>query len=105
VLPAAAITIALTAGYTLVRDSAIVKSALEGAGPVAAGMTAGFAFTLAQGSARRGRRGAFDYGYALVVFAAALLLNVSPLVLLPVGMLVGATLLRGEPARASGDGA
>lgn len=104
VLPAAAITIALTAGYTLVRDLAVVKSAVEGAGPVAAGMTAGFAFTLAQGSARRGRRGAFDYGYALLVFAAAVILDASPLVLLPAGMVVGATFLRGEPARASGDG-
>jgi len=56
VLPAALLTIALTAGYTLVRDSAIVRAALDGAGPVAAGMTAGFAFTLARGSTRRGRR-------------------------------------------------
>src|SRR5947209_19769631 len=36
VLPAAAITIALTAGYTIVRDSPLVNAALEGAGPVAA---------------------------------------------------------------------
>ena len=103
VLPAAAITIALTAGYTLVRDSAIVKSALDGAGPVAAGMTAGFAFTLARGSARHGRRGAMDYGYAVLVLAAALFLDASPLLVIPVGMAVGATFLRGEPARASGD--
>jgi chromate transporter len=103
VLPAAAITIVLTAGYTVVRDSAVVRAALDGAGPVAAGMTAGFAFTLAQGSVRRGRRAAIDYGYALVVFAAALFFNASPLLVLPLGMAVGATFLRGEPARASGD--
>jgi chromate transporter len=105
VLPAAAITIALTAGYTVIRDSPLVKAALDGAGPVAAGMTAGFAFTLAQGSTRRGRRALLDYGYAVVVLVAALLLNASPLLMIPIGIVVGATFLRGEPARASGDAA
>src|SRR2546428_4972557 len=68
VLPAAAITLALTAVYTVVRDSPLGKSALAGAGPVAAGMTAGFAFTLARGGARRGMRAALHYGYAGIVF-------------------------------------
>ena len=105
VLPAAAITIALTAAYTLVRDSGLVRAALDGAGPVAAGMTVGFAFTLARGSVRRGRHAVIDYGYALVVFGAALFLGASPLVMIPIGIAIGATFLRGEPARASGDAA
>ena len=105
VLPAAILTIALTAGYTLVRDSPIVKAALDGAGPVAAGMTAGFAFSLAQGSVRRGRRMWLDYGYAALVLAAALFLGASPLLMIPLGIAVGATFLRGEPARASGEAA
>jgi len=105
VLPAALLTIALTAAYTVVRDSAIVRAALDGAGPVAAGMTAGFAFTLARGSVRRGRRMWLDYAYSLLVFAAALVLGASPLLLIPIGIVVGATFLRGEPSRASGEAA
>jgi len=105
IVPAALLTIALTAGYTLVRDSPLVVSALDGAGPVAAGMTAGFAFTLARGSVRRGRRMWLDYAYAVLVLAAALLLGASPLLIIPIGIVVGATFLRGEPARASGEAA
>ena len=46
-----------------------------------------------------------DYGYAVLVLAAALLLGASPLLIIPIGIVVGATFLRGEPARASGDAA
>lgn len=102
-LPAVALTIAFTAGYALVRDVIVVRAALAGAGPVAAGMTAGFAYTLVRQAVRRGRRGAIDYGYSLAILAASLLLDVSPLIALPVGMVVGALLLRGEPTRASGE--
>jgi chromate transporter len=103
VVPAALITIALTAGYTLVRDSELVRAALNGAGPVAAGMTAGFAFTLAQGSVRRGRRAAIDYAYACAVLVVALLTDASPLIVIPIGIAVGATFLRGESSRATGE--
>ena len=105
VVPAALLTIALTATYTVVRDSPLVVSALDGAGPVAAGMTAGFAFTLTRGSVRRGRRMWLDYAYAVLVLAAALLLGASPLLIIPIGIVVGATFLRGEPSRASGEAA
>jgi chromate transporter len=105
VLPAAALTILLTAGYLQVRDSVIVRAALSGAGPVAAGMTAGFSLNLARQSVRRGARGFIDYGYAAAIFLAAILLNASPLVVIPLGIAVGAVLLRGEPSRASGDAA
>jgi chromate transporter len=102
-VPAVAITIALTAGYAFVRDSVVVRAALAGAGPVAAGMTAGFAYTLARQATRHGPRGAIDYAFAAAVFVVALLFEVSPLVALPVGGLVGALFLRGEPGRASGE--
>jgi chromate transporter len=105
ILPAVAITIALTAAYAYVRDSQLVQAALAGAGPVAAGMTAGFAFTLARQAVRRGARGAIDYAYAAAVLVVALLFNVSPLIALPFGGLVGALILRGESSRASGDAA
>src|SRR5258708_10668335 len=52
VVPAALLTVALTPAYTVVRDSAIVRAALDGAGPGAPGLTAGFAFTPARGRVR-----------------------------------------------------
>jgi len=103
IAPAVAIAIGLTAGYVFIRDAAIVRAALAGAGPVAAGMTAGFAFSLARQSVRRGRRGAIDYAFAVLVFSASLFAGLSPLVVIPLGMVVGVLLLRGESSRASGD--
>lgn len=103
VVPAAAITLALTGGYVLVRDEVIVRAAVSGAAPVAAGMTAAIGFTFARQAVRRGWRGALDYGYGAAVVAAGLLLNATPLVVIAIGVLVGAALLRGETSRASGD--
>ena len=105
VLPAALITIALTAAYLQVRDSTLVRGALAGAGPVAAGMTIGFSVNLARQSVRRGARGAIDIAFAVLAFLVAYALNASPLVLIPLGAVVGVTFLRGEPARVSGEAA
>ena len=101
--PAVAIAIGLTAGYVFIRDSAVVRAALAGAGPVAAGMTAGFALSLARQSARRGRRAVVDWGFAALVFAASLFAGLSPLVVIPLGMVVGVLFLRGESSRAAGE--
>jgi chromate transporter len=102
-VPAAAITLALTIGYTLVRDSELVRAALTGAGPAAAGLTAGIALTFIRQTVRRGWRSSIDYSYAAAVFGAGLFLGASPLVLIASGVLVGAAFLRGETSRASGD--
>jgi len=102
-VPAAMITLALTVGYTLVRDSDLVRAALAGAGPAAAGLTAGIALTFMRQTARRGWRASIDYTYAAAVIGAGLFLGVSPLIVIAVGVLVGAAFLRGETARASGD--
>lgn len=103
VVPAAAITLALTVGYTLVKDSPLVAAALAGAGPAAAGMTAGVAFTFIRQTVRRGWRGGVDYGYAVAVFAAGLLLGATPLMVIVAGIVVGFAILRGESSRASGE--
>ncbi len=93
----------LTAAYVLVRDDPVLRAALSGAGPAAAGMTAGLAFSFARQAVRRGWRGAVDYGYGAVVLGAGLLLGATPQVVIAAGVVVGVTLLRGEPSRASGD--
>jgi chromate transporter len=102
-VPAAAITLTLTIGYTLLRDDPLVRAALTGAGPAAAGMTAGIALTFMRQTVRRGWRRTIDYGYAAAVIGAGLFLGASPLIVIAAGVLVGAAFLRGETTRASGD--
>ncbi len=103
VIPAATLAVLLTGLYTLVRDWTVVRAALAGAGPVTAGMTAGFAFTLCRQSVRRGVRGAFDWSFAIAVLVASLAFDLSPLVVIPTGIAVGVLLMRGQPSRASGE--
>jgi chromate transporter len=102
-VPAAAITLALTIGYALARDSELVRAALTGAGPAAAGVTAGVALTFIRQTVRRGWRASIDYGYAAAVFAAGIFLDATPLMVIVPGVLIGAVFLRGETTRASGD--
>ncbi|HYK98130.1 MAG TPA: chromate transporter [Candidatus Acidoferrales bacterium] len=102
-VPAAAITVMLTAGYVLVRDEPFVRAALTGIAPAAAGMTAGMGFTFIQQSVRRGWPALLDWGFASATFAAGLALGATPVVVIAVGIAVGGLLLRGQSSRASGD--
>lgn len=102
-LPAGLITALMTAGYAVVRDEAIVRAALAGAGPVTAGMTIGLAYAFAQGALRRGRRGMVDRAYWLVVVALGLVSGLTPIAFIAGGVVVGLVLLRGESRRASAD--
>lgn len=102
-IPTGAITAALTAVYLAVRDDALVRAALAGAGPVIAGMTVAIAYTFATQAVRRGWRGIADRGYAAGVVAVGLLAFVSPVFVIATGIVVGGLFLRGEPRRASGE--
>jgi chromate transporter len=102
-VPAGVITAVMTAGYTVVRDDAIVRSALSGAGPVTAGMTTGIAYTFARQAVRRGRHAWIDWGYAAAIVAAGLLLGATPLLVIASGIVVGFVALRGESSRATAD--
>ena len=102
-LPAGAITALMTAGYSAVRDEPIVRAALAGAGPVAAGMTIGISWTFAQGAIRRGWRGLIDRAYWALVVVVGLFLGVSPIVVILGGAVIGLLLLRGETTRAAAD--
>jgi len=102
-VPAAGITLVLTVGYAFVRDSELVRAALTGAGPAAAGMTAGIGLTFMRQTVRRGWRAGIDYSYAAAVVVAGLFQGATPLVVIATGVLVGAAFLRGETSRASGD--
>lgn len=103
VVPSAVITAVMTAAYAGVRDEPLIRAALAGAGPVTAGMTVGIAYTFGRQAVRRGWRGAIDWTYGVVVVAVGLFTTLTPIVIIGAGVLVGVTLLRGEPSRAAGD--
>lgn len=102
-VPSGVITAVMTAAYAAVRDEPLVRAALAGAGPVTAGMTAGIAYTFVGQAVRRGWRGGIDWTYGAIVVAVGLLGTVTPLVVIGAGIIVGVTLLRGEPSRAAPD--
>ena len=102
-VPAATITLLLTIAYASVRDSDMVRAALTGVGPAAAGLTAGLGITFIQQSVRRGWVAAADWLFAVAAGAAGLFLGATPAVVIVVGVVVGLAFLRGQPSRASGE--
>lgn len=98
-IPTGAMTAVLTAVYASVRDDALVRAALAGAGPVIAGMTVAIAYTFATQAVRRGWKGIADRGYSAAVIALGLLAGASPAIVILTGIVVGGLFLRGEPRR------
>ena len=103
ILPSAAITLLLTIAYGAARDERWLIAAFSGAGPVTAGMIVGISYAFGRQSLRRGRAGLIDRAYWVIALLAAIFLQASPVVLIPLGLVVGMSLMRGESARASGD--
>lgn len=95
-VPAAIITVALTAMLAGVADQPLTRAALAGVAPVTAGMTAGLGLVTARAASRSGRRAVLDV--ALVVAALAVLVSwpgsAVPTIL--ASAIAGALLLRGE---------
>lgn len=71
-IPAALITVAMTAAYGLVADEPLAHAALAGMAPATGGMTLGLAIVLVRDARRHGWRAVVDV--ALVIAALALLL-------------------------------
>ncbi len=101
-VPAGIITVALTGLYVAVREEPLVRAAINGAGPAAAGMALATGITFARQGVRRGTRAGLDYAYAAAAFAAGML-GAPAILIIAVGIVVGAALLRGETSRASAD--
>src|SRR6266576_3299429 len=96
-IPAAAITVALTAAYEVIAASALARAALAGLAPVTGGMTIATAALLVRASARHGRAHlAIDVAVALGFVAAAALLGVPTLAAIGAGALIGALALGRE---------
>ena len=94
-VPAGIITAAMTAGYDLVRDEPLVRSALAGMGPVSVGLTLGVTYALARTAVRQGKRAIVDWSVVVVSAAIGSVLT-SPVLLIVAGALFGAVALGHE---------
>jgi chromate transporter len=96
-IPAAAITVALTAAYSVIAASAIARAALAGIAPVTGGMTIATAAILVRASARHGRRHfAIDVAVSVGFVIAAGFFGVPALAAIGAGALIGALALGRE---------
>jgi chromate transport protein ChrA len=96
-IPAAAITVALTAGYGLIAASPLARAALAGIAPVTGGMTIATAALLVRGSARHGRAHlAIDIAVCIASVISAVYLGVPTLATVGAGAAIGALALGHE---------
>jgi chromate transport protein ChrA len=96
-IPAAAITVVLTAAYSLIATSPIARAALAGVAPVTGGMTIATAALLVRASARHGRAHlAVDVAVFVGFVVASAFLGVPTLVAIGTGALIGALALGRE---------
>lgn len=104
-VPAAVITVALSAGLAGVADQPLTHAALAGVGPATAGMTAGLAIVSARSAVRRGARGALDVGVIALAFGALVVTTVSPALVIIGSGLAGILLLARERPTTEREGA
>jgi chromate transporter len=102
-VPSAAVTALMTAGYGAVQDQPVVRAALEGASPVIAGMTIGMGYVFGRQSMRRGWRSASEWTYWATVVGLGLFVGPPPIAVIATGIVAGFAVMRGEPRRAGPD--
>ena len=93
-IPAAAITVALTAGYEVIAASSLARAALAGVAPVTGGMTIATAALLVRATVRHGRaHAAADVAVCLGSLLASVFLGVPTLGAIGAGAAIGALAL------------
>ena len=95
-VPAALITVAMTAAYGVIADQPLARSALQGMAPATGGMTLGLAIVLVRDARRHGLRTVVDISVVIVAFAVLLLTTVSSIAVIGAAALIGALLLGRE---------
>jgi len=95
-VPAAIITVALSAIVGAAGDDPLVRAAFAGVAPVTAGMTIGFALLTARSTMRRGRRGIADLIVIGIAFAVLVRFPSSTVPVILSCALIGALLLSRE---------
>jgi chromate transporter len=102
-VPAAIITVAMTAAFGLIADNARVNAALAGMAPATGGMTLGLAILLVRDARRRGRRAIIDVAVVVVAAAVLLFTTASSIVVIVGAAVLGALFLgRGRPTSPEG---
>lgn len=102
-VPAAIITVAMTAGFGIIADNARVNAALAGMAPATGGMTVGLAFVLVRDARRRGRRAVIDAAVVAAAGAILLFTTTSSIVVIVGAAMIGALFLgRGRPTSPDG---
>jgi chromate transporter len=95
-VPAAIITVAMTAAYGLIADHPLAHAALAGMAPATGGMTIGLAIVLVRGARRHGVRAVVDYALVITAFAVLLLTTVSSVLVIVAAATFGALFLGRE---------
>src|SRR2546428_1099716 len=96
-IPAALITVALTAAYGVIAGSPLARAALAGVAPVTGGMTIATAGLLIRASRRHGRTHfATDVGVSIAAVIGALFLGMPTLAVIGAGAAVGTLALGRE---------
>jgi len=96
-IPAAVITVALTAAYGVIAASPLARAALAGVAPVTGGMTIATAALLVRASARRGPLHlATDIAVCVAALGASIFLGVPTLAAIGAGAAIGALALGRE---------
>jgi chromate transporter len=95
-VPAAVITVAMTAAYGLIQDRPLADAALAGMAPATGGMTIGIALVLVRGARRHGARAIVDLGVVATAFAVLLFTTASSVAVIVVAAALGSVLLGRE---------
>ena len=96
-VPAAAITVAVTVAYGAIASSEIARAALSGVAPTAAGMTLATALLLIRSTARRARaQAALDLAVSAAAFAAGIAVAIPTVAAIAIGGLIGVVALGRE---------
>lgn len=95
-VPAAVITVAMTAAYGVIADQPLARAALQGMAPATGGMTLGLAIVLVRDARRHGLRTVVDIAVVIVAFAVLLFTTISSLAVIGTAALIGALFLGRE---------
>ena len=102
-VPAALITVAMTAAYGLIADQPLAHAALEGMAPATGGMTLGLALVLVRDARRHGWRAGVDIAVVIIASAVLLFTTLSSIAVIVSGAAIGALFLgRGRPTTPEG---
>jgi chromate transporter len=95
-IPAAAITTAMTVGYDAIADQPLARAALAGMGPATGGMTLALGIIMAREARQHGRAIVIDVFVVLAAFAVLSLTRTSSILVIAVAALFGALVLHRE---------